>query len=228
MMQKTKGRTSLGPRLITMGRHLVYSEGTKTEPLYVENIKSHIPEDPTHANVLVAKKYSKSKHTTELLERAELAVRKERENKHTVDDVWIFLDKDSFGDFDEACRSIEKKNTTVDSNGEARDMLGTRSHCCYSNQCFELWVYLHFNDLHSKIGREKYIEKINSFIARINPKETYTKNKETLYDFLPTVGGNVDKAIKLAKKLDIEYGVNREEPSTKVYEFVEFFRKYME
>lgn len=37
-----KGRRGLPERLRNFGRHLVYSEGTRTEPLFVEDIKSCI------------------------------------------------------------------------------------------------------------------------------------------------------------------------------------------
>ena len=39
---KPKGRRSIPDELMQFGRHLVYSEGTKTEPNYVESIKDEI------------------------------------------------------------------------------------------------------------------------------------------------------------------------------------------
>lgn len=37
-----KGRKNLPTALIGMGRHLIYSEGIKTEPYYIESIKESI------------------------------------------------------------------------------------------------------------------------------------------------------------------------------------------
>ena len=151
---RAPSRKRIGIELISMGRHLVYAEGTKTEPQYVENISEHLKPDPTRRNVLIPKKYSKTKHTLELIERAENDVSKERKANKSIDGVWILFDKDSFDDFNEACLEIEKKNCKKNSDGQMADDFGTVWHCCYSNESFELWPYLHFED--SLEGLKRY------------------------------------------------------------------------
>ena len=37
-----KGRRAIQDELVQFGRHLVYSEGTRTEPFYVDNIREKI------------------------------------------------------------------------------------------------------------------------------------------------------------------------------------------
>ena len=220
---KPSGRKNVKKVLIEMGRHLVYSEGTKSEMYYADNIKEHIKEDPNHINVLIPVKYPKTKHTCELVERVELDIKKRRKNGGLISGVWILFDKDSFEDFDDACSVIENKNVTKNDDGEMADKFGTVWHCISSVQCFEVWYYLHFEDLTVGIDRDAYIDKINEFIKRRGFKEEYKKNKKSPYDWILSVGGNVDTAIKRAKKKE-----RFNDPSTEAYKFVEFFKAYFD
>ena len=54
-MNRPQGRRNIPKVLIPFGRHLVYAEGTKTEPLYVEDLKAFVSEE-----LKVKKKISKS------------------------------------------------------------------------------------------------------------------------------------------------------------------------
>ena len=223
---RAPSRKRIGIELISMGRHLVYAEGTKTEPQYVEKISEHLKPDPTRRNLLIPKKYSKTKHTLELIERAENDVSKERKANKSIDGVWILFDKDSFDDFNEACLEIEKKNCKKNSDGQMADDFGTVWHCCYSNESFELWPYLHFEDLTTPLDRNVYIEKIDAFIKSRGFKGEYKKNERRPYDFLINNGGDVDKAIKFAKRKNPGVGKTKPNPSTSIYELVEFFKAY--
>lgn len=220
---KPSGRKNVKKRLIGMGRHLVYSEGTKTEIFYANNIKNHIKEDANHINVLIPVKYSRTKHTCELIDRVELDVKKRRKNNEFISGIWILFDKDSFEDFKDACSIINSKNQKRNDDGEMADDFGTVWHCVPSVQCFEVWYYLHFEDLTVGIERKAYIKKINEFIKRKGFAEQYKKNRENPYDWIKSVGGDVDAAIKRAKKK-----APLTDPSTEVYKFVEFFQAYFE
>lgn len=224
---RAPNRNAIKKQLIGMGRHLVYSEGTKTEPYYVENISDYLPVDPSHRDVLIPKKYSKTKHTIELIKRAESDVKNQRNKGFSVDSVWILFDKDSFDDFDLACKLIEEKNTVLNDNGYLADKLGTVWHCCYSNESFEIWPYLHFEDLTTPLSRDDYIEKIDTFIKSRGFNGHYLKNNKKPYDFLIANGGNMAKAIKYAKRKDAGLGKIKTNPSTGLYEFAEFFSAYM-
>ena len=219
-------RKNIKTERIAMGRHIVYSEGTKTEPFYVQNISEHLPIDLNHRNILIPKKYKDTKHTIDLLKRAENDINKERKAGKTVDGVWILFDKDSFDDFDEACKLIEGKNTKRNMDGYYGDEHGTVWHCCYSNESFEIWPYLHFEDLSSALHRDSYIGKINSFIKNRGYNEKYKKNEKKLYDFLERNGGDVNKAIRFAKRKDDDPHCSKTNPSTRIYDLVEFFKAY--
>lgn len=145
-MLKPRGRRNIPPVLLSFGRHLVYAEGTKTEPLYVDDLKTLISEK---LNVnkrdieIVPVKTSKTKHTCELVDFAIKDVNDRRSKDETIDYVWIFYDKDSFEDFDDAYKRIKSLNT----RDGACDSESTTWFPCWSNECFEVWVYHYLRTL---------------------------------------------------------------------------------
>ena len=74
--------------------------------------------------------------------------------------------------------------------------------------------------------RNVYIEKIDAFIKSRGFKGEYKKNERRPYDFLINNGGDVDKAIKFAKRKNPGVGKTKPNPSTSIYELVEFFKAY--
>ena len=218
---RLSGRGKIKKILIGMGRHLVYSEGTQSEMLYAENIKDRLVEDPYHLNVLIPVRYHRTKHTCELIERVELDIKNRRKNGETISGIWILFDKDSFDDFENACSIINSKNTNTNDDGDLGDDFGTVWHCCSSIQCFEVWYYLHFEDLNVGISRKEYIKKINEFVRKKGFKALYKKGLEKPYDWIESVGGDVNAAIKRAKRK-----TKQQDPSSEMYEFVEFFKSY--
>lgn len=238
-MNKPYGRGNLPLVLVSMGRHLVYAEGTKTEPQYVKSVRKAIGEvyGINENNIdIICYETDKTKHTIELIKRAEKDVAKRAAKGETIDAVWIFFDKDSFDDFDEAYKILLDKRA-LDKNGEAKtnarglpcDENGIAWMPCYSNESFELWVYLHFEFLSTGLSRDEYIGKINRFIKSRDGEDTYEKNSENLYQLLKEWGGETKKAIASAKRLEAGLPIDgkRPNPSTGVYLFAEFFEAYI-
>lgn len=230
-MIESKGRSAAPTRLISVGRHLIYSEGTKTEPLYVESFSKRINNSNNRGEGLFQTKYKSSAHTIDLIHRAEKDVQKRMKKGETIDCVWIFFDKDSFDDFDKACQLIEDKNNKEHRNafGELADSNNITWHSCWSNECFELWIYLHFENLESAISRKLYIDKINKFIRTKGFKnETYSKNKKDLLKFLVKVNASFELADRLAENKDPGEGKIKPNPSTGIYNFQKRFLKYID
>lgn len=228
---KPKGRNNLPDELVKFGRQLVYSEGTKTEPLYVENIRK-----------LIAKKYlvkpndieivyteNKSNNTIYLVKDAIKDVKSRLKRGEIINHVWIFFDKDSFPktDFDAAKDALTKMNNSKDLSLDGfRYDVKTNIvwHACYSNESFELWLCLYFDLISSSLGREKLKEHLNNIknLKKINFE--YEKNLKDIHDLLTNNGGSIENAIRNAKILSVNNGEN---PSTNVYEFAEYFKAYM-
>ena len=98
---------------MAFGRHLVYAEGTKTEPLYVEDLKLFVSEQLNVSKEdieIVPVKNNKSQHTVELVQYAIKDIEKRLKNQETINYVWIFYDKDDYQDFDKAYKLIKKQN----------------------------------------------------------------------------------------------------------------------
>ena len=227
-INKPKGRSARTPKLQEYGYHLVYAEGTKTEPFYVNSVYNQIPETYKNSQIVVeVVPQSGGRNTLDLVAFAEKDVEiKGRERK--VDHAWVFFDKDSFpsDNFDNALHKIDSKNhfknKHLNYDEESCDKNGTKWHAIWSNECFELWILLHFEYLESALNRTDYIHKINFYLKPMNMK--YKKGIHNLYEIL-----GKDKTIlacKHAKKLDI-HKLRKTNPSTGVYIFIEYFKLYL-
>lgn len=220
-MNKPCGRRNLPTIMISFGRHLVYAEGTKTEPLYVEDLKVFVSEQlnvPKEDIEIVSVKMSKSQHTVDLVNYAIDDVEKRRQKQESIDYVWIFYDKDDYQDFDEAYRLIKNQNTNDNE---------TEWFACWSNECFEVWVYHYFENLETPIKREQYVKKINAFLKRNKCPKKYSKNTNNLHHFLTSYGGDIRKATQLMKKKDTDSD-SKPNPSSGIYQFAEFILAYID
>lgn len=219
-MIRPRGRQNLPTVLLSFGRHLVYAEGTKTEPYYVEDLKLFLSEE-LHVDKkdieIVAPHIVKSKHTCELVEYARNDVMARKKNGETINYVWVFYDKDSFDDFDEAYRAIQLLNSNTDD---------ITWFACWSNECFEVWAYHYFEKLNTPLSREDYIPKINEFLKKRGCREEYRKNRKDLHHFLTRNGGSIEKAMKWMKEKD-DGNDKKPNPSSGIYQFAEYLLAYL-
>ena len=227
-----KGRKSLPTVLLNFGKNLVYSEGTKTEPYYVENIKNCIAENflinPNNIDIIPVNKEKKSYNTIYLVEYAINDVNKRIKNGEIIDNVWVFFDKDSFTGYEKAFKKIDELNDSEKTNNNCfkyNKKTNVSWHNCWSNEAFELWLCLYFNYDQASHSRDDYEDKLNNYPALKKVNFDYAKNKKNIHTILTEAGGDIEKAIKFAKKLNKLNG--RGNPSTGVYKFAEFFLPYM-
>jgi hypothetical protein len=169
----------------------IYCNGKETEPNYFNSFREKLKLSGVKIEVVGLDYNSKS------------LVDYVIENKPSeYDEIWCVFDKDDFKDFDNAITKAENNKINV----------------AYSNECFELWYYLHFEYLKSALHRDKYEEKLTKKLG-----QKYEKNYKGMYDILK------DKqkiAIKNAKKLENENIhqnkiPSQSNPSTTVYKLVE-------
>ena len=228
---KPRGRKSIPSELVQFGRHLVYSEGTKTEPLYIESLKKEIADkykcSINDISIIIANK-SKSYNTTGLIKFALDDIDDKLKKGEIINHVWFLFDKDDFpkSKFNEACVKAKKLNNSSDKNIDGfkyNTETGITYHCCWSNESFELWLYLYFEYLDVALTRDEYVEKINAKLALYCIK--YEKNMNNLHQTLVDCGGSLNKAITLAKRLVKKNGNGN--PSTTMYEFAEYFKAYL-
>ena len=167
---------------------------------------------------IIPVKSSKSQHTVDLVEYAIKDVEERKRKQEFITNVWVFYDKDDYKDFDKAYRLI-KAQDRKDADIEWK--------ACWSNECFEVWVYHYFENLETPIEREQYIKKINAFLKRNNCPEKYKKNMKGLHHFLTKNGGDIRKATQLMKSKDIDSDI-KPNPSSGIYQFAEFILTYID
>ena len=193
----------------------IVSEGTKTEPNYIEGMADTI--NKKYKNYTSGKRIvvrGTGRNTRGLLRFARDEVEKEFP---MAQEVWLMYDKDDFpyDDFDNTQKSAEEKTDK------------RRYRVAWSNECIELWFLLHFQELNSNIGRDAYKEKLNKHFEKAGyPK--YEKNMKNIFSVLED---KTDTAIKRAKRQYEEYRKDdppsKRCPATRVYELVQELIKYL-
>ena len=190
---------------------LIVSEGENTEPSYFSQFR---------LSTVTIKPVGEGYNTVSLVNRAtELAQEKKYEQ------VWCVFDKDDFdaNDFNNAIQMAEAQNFGV----------------AYSNQSFEYWIILHFDD-HQGGGmhRKDYNKKINSLLKPFNLTYDGNGSKVITEEIFEVLDGIDDKtnserkvlAIQRAKRNYKQFEHNNpatEESSTTVFRLVETLLKYI-
>lgn len=227
---KPKGRGSLPLELLQFGRHLVYAEGTKTEPYYIESIKKEIAlkyRCRQNQIEIITAGDGKSYNTIGLFKLAKKDVKLRISKGELINHVWVFFDQDDFPRdyFINAHKMIINMNNSsrLNADGFKYDKETNISwHSCFSNECFELWYCLYFGFYDGAYTRKDYKRILNT---KLTKGGSYSKTKDDMHQHLIMNGGSIESAIKNAKKLS---GLNDLiNPSTCVYEFAEYFKSYM-
>lgn len=174
---------------------LIVCGAEETEPNYFEAFRVNLKLKGVSVKI-----EREGKNPLSLVDYA-IALKKEaKKNKETYGQIWCVFDKDDFTDFDNAISKAEANGIKV----------------AYSNECFELWYYLHFEYLESALYRHEYKEKLTKKLG-----QKYEKNSKGMYDILKD---NQEKAINYAKNLENIHKnkiPSKSNPSTTVYKLVE-------
>lgn len=187
----------------------IISEGIKTEVAYINGFAEAI--NKKYANFSTGNRVvikGTGRNCQSLLDYARKIVEFEMPQA-TI--VWLMYDKDDFplDNFDNTQFSAEQR-------------LDKRTFkVAWSNESLELWFVLHFQELSSNTGREKYIEILKK-------KCGYRKNDPNLFELMKP---NTEIAINRAKKQYESYPpdtpASKRCPATKVFELVEELKQYL-
>ena len=193
-------RAARGPAIRSPRRLLlVVCEGEVTEPSYIEGferktrnarvaVRIHDEHGDPRKLVEVAKRER---------DRAKARARKEGDDNLAYDEVWCVFDRDQHERFEDACQM-------------ARD---NQLELAVSNQCFELWLLLHFRESPGAQRRDHLRRMLKKFLP------DYDKH----FDF-ERVAHLVDQATRRARHLDQEarrVGEPFRNPTTGVYRLTE-------
>ncbi len=182
-------------------RFLIVCEGEKTEPNYFKSMRCCL--EPRTIEVEIS---GEGANTLSLVEIAiSLRDKKERDSGIVFDHTWIVFDRDSFkaDNFDNAIYRAEANEINS----------------AWSNEAFELWYLLHFQERTSAMSRIDYEGVLTKHLG-----EKYLKNDEKMYEKLRDQGDQ-DAAIRRAgnlRKQHKEHGTppSRSNPCTSVDKLV--------
>ncbi|MGQ7871457.1 RloB family protein [Sunxiuqinia sp. sy24] len=189
---------------------LIVCEGENTEPSYFRQFR---------LSSATVKAIGEGYNTVSLVNRAV-----QLSNKNRYDQVWCVFDKDDFStnDFNNAIQIANANDFGV----------------AYSNQAFEYWVILHFDD-HQGGGmhRNDYDKKINELLKPFGLSYDGKGSKvitEEIFELMDSIDEKLNKnrkyiAIKRAKRNLKKHDENNQalaESSTTVYKLVEELIKY--
>lgn len=187
---------------------LIVCEGGKTEPNYFGSFPKKV------GKVIHELKFDGGGIST--LKVVNESIRLRNNSSVKYDRVWAVFDKDSFPpkDFNAAIKKAEKN--------------GIR--CAWSNEAFELWYVLHFQNRNTPMSRQEYQKCIENEINRRRREKSkksepfrYEKNSKEMY-FLLQQYGNQKQAIKWAKELIQNHNdekFHEHNPCTMVYKLVD-------
>lgn len=208
-----KHKRNEGTKEIQPGNYLIVTEGTETEVKYFKNIK-RIIESLFNNNIIVEKidlDVQGAARSTKVL--VNEAIKKRSLKAYS--EVWVVFDKDDNKDFDEAITLAKSEGLNV----------------AWSNECFELWLLLHFQDLKSAIGRNDYYSKLTTHFKSKNINDgKYDKN---IYNIFDITSEYVNIAIKRSNALLEEYkkdniiSPTKMNPGTKVQDLVSELIQYI-
>jgi hypothetical protein len=184
-------------------RFLIVCEGEKTEPNYFEGFR--VPQ-------LVVDTVGTGRNTLSLVEEAirlkgEKEIEALRRGRTPYDQVWCVFDRDSFDadDFNNAIHKAEAAGFQV----------------AYTNEAFELWYLLHFDDHRAALHRSQYYEILTDRLGW-----GYQKNSRRMYAELLN---RQPEAIRRAESLRAGYRTNhnpqQDNPCTTVHLLVRALRE---
>ncbi len=176
-------------------RFLIVCEGAKTEPNYFDGFR--VPQLMVNA---VGTGYNTLSLVGEAIRlKGEKEAEAERRGGPPYDQSWCVFDRDSFDadDFNNAIRQAESAGFRV----------------AYTNESFELWYLLHFDDHRAALHRSQYHEILEDRLGH-----SYHKNSRTMYAELLN---RQTEAIRRAESLLAEYGTGhnpqQDNPCTTVH-----------
>ena len=160
-------------------RYLIVCEGTKSEPNYFEGLAKELPRDVA----IIAR--GKGMSTLSLVDEAIREQEMMSKDNRAPDEVWVVMDNDDFpaAHFDNAIQKCESHSF------KTPDKVKKTFKCGWSNEAFELWYVLHFDNLTDPRGRKDLFNRLKSLLGK------YEKSEEQIYQLLKEGGGDENKAI---------------------------------
>ena len=200
--------------------YLIVCEGTKTEPNYFESIRTLLSGGEGDKIVVVGAQ----DNTLGLVERAkeEIALRNRSDNPPYYH-VWLVFDRDGFppDDFDNAILMAKSEDAKF---GKDEKALQPHWHAAWSNEAFELWYLLHFQEnVGGCISRDRYKRMLSEHLGF-----EYQKNASNMFQILlPRLQVAIDRAQRAYERWSDDVPFHARNPATAVYKLVSNLIMYL-
>jgi len=183
---------------------LVLTNGEVTEKVYFERFK-----DKLHKGMLLNVEF-KNKSPEGLYKVAE---RFFRNQSIVYDEIWVIFDKDDFDCFEDTVKTLSNDK---------------KFNVAFSNECFEIWLLLHFGEVHAMHRDEAsqlLTDKINSHNCT-EYRRSQLKQRININDILDIVENTGNRTDAIARATKLQSGkdddvFSHDNPSTTVYKLVE-------
>ena len=186
-------------------RILIVSEGSKTEPLYFDDIRIQNSIPSAHITVMPSHLGTEPRQVVDFAEQKFLQTRE-------YDRVYAVFDRDDHRTYNDALVRAEGLN------GKHKNSEGKKVpfFAVPSVPCFELWLLLHFEDVQAFWHRDDIVERLKGHIAGYEKAATEIYNRTE---------SNLEIAIQRAERLRSRFTpASGVDPYTGVDELVSLLR----
>lgn len=203
---------------------LIVCEGERTEPNYFDSIRRMLPREMADRITVKGQGYS-------TLRLVDAACNKNKERLSSDNPpyyhIWIVFDKDSFqdDDFDNAINRI----SALDSAPKSRHSHHQRWHAAWSNEAFELWYILHFQETTGgALSRNVYQQMLEKHIKdQCGVDRPYRKNADDMFPLLMRYTPQAIERAKNALRRQARKPPHAQNPATMVHLLVEELLRYL-
>lgn len=204
---------------------LIVCEDENTEPYYFNQFKEMFLEILPKETVFL-RSVGTGRNSLGVVEQAILhRKRLIEESGKEVDQTWAVFDKD---DLDKTEGNV-KNFIKAFELGKLEDI-----NIAYSNECFELWLLLHFEDVdtESEIPRAELYRRLENAIKAKDTSFNYKHGDNNVIDFVREVGNEQDAIIR-AQMLEKFHIAKKNtpissNPTTLVYKLVKELREWLQ
>lgn len=197
-LKRVKGKRPPYPRV------LIVCEGSKTEPLYFNDIRILNRVPSVYVKVLPA-------DGTEPLQIVDHAMSTFDNDGRTYENIFAVFDRDDHRTYHNALA----RAAALDGKLRNDERQIVRFVAVPSVPCFELWLLLHFKEIHALLDRAVVYRQLQGHIA------DYAKGLKGIY---AVTEPSLPLAIERAKSLQARFTANGEDPYTLADEVVELLR----
>jgi hypothetical protein len=170
--QKKQLERKLGQRA-SYDRILIVCEGTKTEPLYFGEIRGHYRLHTANVEVRACSfgtaPIQVVRYAKELFEKGDCHRKIQR---RAFEQIFAVFDRDDHPSYALALQLAESLNGRL--RNEARQSVAF--HAIASVPCFELWLLLHFEEIHAPIHRDEVLRRLGRYMP------DYEKGMEGVFE----------------------------------------------